>query len=811
MTSASRLRLPRVLLATAVVLAIVVSMIGGLSSVSAAPTLTSLGASGTITGGGTITVKVTLSAATPSGGATVTLSANRPSIIPVPASLTIARGQTTASVSVVTKAARPDATVTLTATYAVVTKTKAVNVKAPALSSNSGPTGIAAGGSARFTVKLNAPAPTGGMPVTLESTEPNVLGVPASAKVPAGQTSVTFEAEASKLVEWESTLIARLNGVARSRTAWIVDPASFSLVLEDSYADGSTLRGEIRLAAPAPTGGADVRIRSSDSSVLTIPSNGEDFDVFRIESGERSRTFVFRTVTGGSAVITSELVGGGDTDSRTIRVVPLAIRRVEVSLGGQPLSVARLELPITGHSNAIVTLNGPAGPGVKNVALTSSDPLVVSVPASVSVDGGASDASVPLTLLGEGSATLTATLAGVSVRKTITVVPLRLRRIDIGAETVGVGARWSVGVILSGPAPAGGLTVALASSDRSVVRVPSSITVPADRDVAYFNLVAASLGTSTLSATAGGRTASDNVEIIPLGLAGVDVDDEEVTLGQRKGFAVTLTSVAPTGGVTVTLSSSDPSVVSIPASVVVPAGQSAGRGQVTINGGGEVTITATLGSASLSRTSEIDLPRRALSAVTAGPDATVGNPLGLRASLTLPAYTGGTRVTLTSSDPTVVDVPASVLVPAGAYGVDVSAARALADGVATVTATAGGVSRTVTIAVRTAQMVQLRIDGPLYLGGADRLGIAVFDGTPDIVGYPVELTSSDPSVVSVPTTATEDEFGTVFTTLTPVGLGSATVTASYRGRTVDVEVTVVALTVRDVEFDKPLAVGGAPV
>lgn len=91
-----------------------------LSTVTASPT--------TVVGGGTVRVTVTLSAAAPSGGASVPLASTSPTIAPVPASVVVPAGSTAASVSVATKTVSASTAVTVAAAYGGVTRTTSFTV-----------------------------------------------------------------------------------------------------------------------------------------------------------------------------------------------------------------------------------------------------------------------------------------------------------------------------------------------------------------------------------------------------------------------------------------------------------------------------------------------------------------------------------------------------------------------------------------------------------------------------------------------------------------------------------------------------------
>ena len=70
-----------------------------------------------VTGGAGSTGTVTLSAAAPTGGAVVTLGSSNAAVAAVPASVTVAAGQTTATFSITTTAVATATPVTITASY----------------------------------------------------------------------------------------------------------------------------------------------------------------------------------------------------------------------------------------------------------------------------------------------------------------------------------------------------------------------------------------------------------------------------------------------------------------------------------------------------------------------------------------------------------------------------------------------------------------------------------------------------------------------------------------------------------------------
>jgi hypothetical protein len=82
-----------------------------------------------VKGGGSVTGTVTLSAPAPANGATVTLTRSNPALASVPASVLVSAGTTSKSFTVTTVATRRNASVTISASYAGVTKSATLTIK----------------------------------------------------------------------------------------------------------------------------------------------------------------------------------------------------------------------------------------------------------------------------------------------------------------------------------------------------------------------------------------------------------------------------------------------------------------------------------------------------------------------------------------------------------------------------------------------------------------------------------------------------------------------------------------------------------
>jgi hypothetical protein len=348
--------------------------------VSVPPVLSSLAVSPvSVTGGGTATGTATLSTAAPAGGAQVTLSSNS-GAASVPSSVTIPAGATSATFSVTTGAVGAPASVTISGSYGGATRTALLAVT-PAVISSLGmsPASTTGGNPASGTVTLSGPAPAGGAQVALSSNSPAV-SVPASVTVAAGAASASFNAATSPVATPTAvTISGAYGGATQTGSLTVVPPAVAALSLSlGSVTGGSPVTGTVMLDGPAPAGGAQVALSSSNAAA-SVPAS------VTIAAGATSATFNIATsAVGASTSANISAASGGRTQSVSLTVLPAVLS----SLSLNPTSV------VGGVQNSIgtVTLNGPAPAGGAVVAL-SANSGAASVPASVTIPAGATSAT----------------------------------------------------------------------------------------------------------------------------------------------------------------------------------------------------------------------------------------------------------------------------------------------------------------------------------------------------------------------------------------------------------------------------------
>jgi hypothetical protein len=151
------------------------------------------------------------------------------------------------------------------------------------------------------------------------------------------------------------------------------------------------------------------------------------------------------------------------------------------------------------------------------------------------------------------------------------------------------GGSASTGTVtLTAPAPGGGASVSLSSASPAVT-VPPNVTVGPGTSAATFAIatsVVAMTTSTTISASYGGVAKAATFTVKPATapapvLAGVTLGRTSIVGGTSTTGKVTLTTAAASGGAVIVLRTSNPSLVAVPASVIVAPGATSATFQVT--------------------------------------------------------------------------------------------------------------------------------------------------------------------------------------------------------------------------------------
>lgn len=537
---------------------------------------------------------VALPSAAGAGGVPITLTSSDPTKVSVsPSSFVIPEGATTARrvEARVTGLAVGSATVTAAAAgYGSGNSQVQVKSAAPGGTMTLSPAALTllSGSSQNLTLTLSGALPPNGLIVYLNSSNTSAATAPASVTVPAKGTTTVIPVTGAGTGTSTITATAANFGTAASLVTVSAMP-QINLPANVSPAVGETVNFPVTLSTAAPSD-AVISLQSSDVSKLTVAPSS-----FTILKGAMSAPGVTATVSGagaGTATVTASSPGYTAV-SRQVVVTSAPSAALTMGLSPANLSIAGL---IT--QNLTLTLSGPAPPGGVTVTVASANGSIATVPSTFTIPASTTSIAVPVTALAVGSTVITASSNGMqNATATVTVTPA-------GNGTLTMPASWmaapnqsnTLQVILNPGAPAGGVTLTFASSDTSKVTVtPATVTVASGETKANVQINGVAAGAANVSVSAPGYTgAGTPVQVSVATGSGVFIPGVvAINTGITDTVSLSLGPQSP-AGLTATLVSSDPSVASVPATVVVPANSYNVSVPVKALTAGSTIVTATV-------------------------------------------------------------------------------------------------------------------------------------------------------------------------------------------------------------------------
>jgi hypothetical protein len=350
------------------------------------------------------------------------------------------------------------------------------------------PATVLGGNSVTGTVTLSGPAPTGGVLINLSSSNPAAATVPGSVTVSAGATSATFTVASVPVAADTSVTISATSGTSTKNAALTVQaPTLLSLTLNPvGLIGGKSSVASATLNGLAPSSGLTIALSSNNPSIAAPAGN------IVIAGGSLSGSVTITTQgVASNTPVTISATLGTVTKTATLTVKPATLLSVK-------LTPASLYGGAT--STATVTLNGEAPAAGAVVTLASSNSSIASLPATITIPGGATSAAVTVQTQPVSPTTaviISAVYAGLTRTGTLTVKAAILSAITLSPTSVTGGSSSTATVKLNNPAPAGGAVVALTSSNTAAATVPSSVTVPAGAKTATATVSTNSVSVAT--------------------------------------------------------------------------------------------------------------------------------------------------------------------------------------------------------------------------------------------------------------------------------------------------------------------------
>src|SRR6266480_592272 len=470
-------------------------------------------------GGNTAHARVMLDNPAPAGGSVVSISTDIPQVNMPATTVTIPAGRTDATISNIATGPVPNngggsvgIIGDLFAGFANGREQNSFGILPILYGTSLSNESVVGGTSVNATVTLLSAAPAGGTTVRLVSSDPNIVRPPATVFIPAGATDVDFAIPTSAVAVATRVIIETGTDIDgyRAPQNWLTvtppggpqpPPSLSSLTLSSSTVlAGSTVTGTLRLTSPAPAGGAVVRLQGSMEGQVIVPQS------ITIPAGSISATFMTtpapETPFPRWVFIQGNYGTSGGSQARILEIDPAPGPATLLAIGPASQDLIGGN---SGRASVALVIPAPAGGGT--VRLTTDNPSVIHVPASVTIPTGNSATSFtigtsPVSGLPTGG-NVFATAGGVTKSIFVNVsadpnAPPLLQSMTITPTSVRGGTNAAGTVFLSAPAPAGGISVTLATSNPNAARVPGIVNVPGGQTSASFTVTTFAVGNNTL-------------------------------------------------------------------------------------------------------------------------------------------------------------------------------------------------------------------------------------------------------------------------------------------------------------------------
>jgi hypothetical protein len=530
-----------------------------LDSVTVTSSLISIGAIPAVAPGQAASLPISISDPAPGGGLVVTLTSNDPSIATIDPSVFIPAGQ-------FTPAANPQVTGVLIGTTQILATapsfapgTRNVNVSLN-LVLTPNPFDVIETNTDNITLNLSAPAPAGGILITLATDNSGVATVPSGVTVPQGQTSTTIPVTGQSV--GSTILRANASGVAEATANINVDPAppinlSSNLVIGDDLQVGT----QPSLGAPAPAGNLIVTFTSADPARMLLAPDANTPGTASITRQYNAGSTFAGTIfvqalddTGTVGIIAS--APGYATSTGTVTMVPSGFAWLSASFPTTTFSNVTLVTMRSvrlnpGNLNFVQEQIPRAGLTV-NVAVTSSDTNVGTIDGTYTYVGGTvSRVAGSFDPINAGTTDLTVTQPpgfnvpanlNQSITATVTA-PL----INMADTTVGDDLQVNTFAALA-VAPPVPTDVTFTVADPSVAVISTSATTPGGAGITLIGVTGPILGNINIQGLAQGITT------ITVEAAGYQTRVADVTV-TPSGFAffsstLSTTTFSPDVGIT---------------------------------------------------------------------------------------------------------------------------------------------------------------------------------------------------------------------------------------------------------------------
>ncbi|HEY1239103.1 MAG TPA: PKD domain-containing protein, partial [Bryobacteraceae bacterium] len=501
------------------------------------------------------TLTVNLDAPAGPSGLTVNFSGFDSSVISVPSSVNVSPNATGANVQVT----RVSIGSTNISASAAGYQTGSAQVKVTGvLSFSTQAVSVGVGGVINIDLLLSAPAPASGLTISLNSATPTAATVPATVTIAANQTHVTTQitgvGPGSSLIT-ASTTNPLVDSSNASVTATVSGGVTILAPASLTVSPGDSVPYPVSIDKTLPTS-VSIDLTSVDTNTASVSPA-----TITIQAGQTQPQTTPR-ITGVAAGTTSVTAKSSNPNLSQASTSVTVAYTLTLSPSSQTLTQNGLP------GNVTLQLSGPAPAAGINFELSSDDPTIASVPAGIFLSGTSSSISARVLPLNPGHTKIRAKAPGIA-EATADVTVQAPGSITLSAPaTILLDSTGTLTVTLSRPAPPGGVTVNLSSTNPDVLTVsPGTLMIPADATVPAVQptLSTVNTGAASIQASATGYTAATPVTVnVNATITWITTDVTIVGIGQQATVQLRLNMTAPMSpGLFVNLTSDNPNVVSI--------------------------------------------------------------------------------------------------------------------------------------------------------------------------------------------------------------------------------------------------------
>lgn len=504
---------------------------------------------------------------------TLTLTTDRPDLVtlPSPSQIVVPAGASSATILLNTVGVDADSSGVLTANLLGVSRNAPFTLTPARLASLVfNPGRVLSGEASNMTIQLDGRT---GVARTINLTQgPGTAGItidgralPTTVTIPAQANSATFGAIAPIVPSSTSTNVIATDGALSVNGTLFVDDIDITgigIAPATNVISGTVLTGTVTLSRPAGPNGFSVNLSSSNPAAGSLSTS-----TLVVAAGQTTGTFTFNCAVVPLPNPVTTTISASKPGFST-RSVNITVRPIGITLSLNPTSVTGG----LGTSTASVTLTEAAPAGGLTVTFSSSNNAVASL-SRITAVVPAGSTTLPVSerpivntnrVAVDTVVNITAS-AGPSVNDTkpLTVLAPSVLSLTLNPTTI-FGSQSSTGTVrISTTAPTGGMSLNLSASPGGVVTLPATVVIPAGSDTGTFSIsTGVVLSDTNVTITVAGSSSSANaiLSVLSPNVQSITFSPPQVRGGFNSVGTVRLSQPAPTGGLTIAITSDNPAL-----------------------------------------------------------------------------------------------------------------------------------------------------------------------------------------------------------------------------------------------------------